>query len=611
MERQLVGVRKAALARALAGAFLLTLCACPKDEYDPDTWIDKLDDPEDAQEFNYAVTRLEQLRDPKAIAPLAKAWERYNRASNILRAMVHLAGEEEFQGKKGPFWEDAIPSLEKAVADFDVADRRSIDDAVFAADALGQAKDSDTIPTLIDAATKKMPKLSPGQNVRIAAIRALGNFGKNERVVDTLVRVLEADVKEQDIRLHAAAANALAQTGHPKALQPLLKALYAISPIYQQVRNAITRLGPTAIPELIKIFQGKHAEINKFAKENDFATDCDSAQGPKSKCKAPGNLRFKAATLLGDLHAEKAAPILAKALKSSPKVAFFNPKTGAPGPPDHQGILDALKKIGDEATADDVLAYAKDKGTDDQTRPIAYDVYSMLATDRKGLSYLESVIRDDSIEEDQIRLSAGMAFARLATKKADLKVLDGLKRRYTELAESYDKKAEKATKEFDKSYNQRTADQYRTTASTFEQYKTRARVGIDCRGDVKCYVKFLSMTPDQVLEELKVPGRDKMKRNLKNAHRIAALERALLDLRKMGPAAKDAVPKLLELAKSTEHIIRDGVLLAMVKITGRDCAKCRDRLAEVIDEQKDQSTLDILTADTKVVLHYYQSGSAK
>jgi HEAT repeat protein len=609
MERhQPVGVRKA-LASVLAGAFLLTLSACPKDEYDPDTWIDKLDDPESADEFNYAITKLEQLRDPKAIGPLTKAWEKYNRDSKVLRAIVHLADQEEFQGKKGPFWEKAIPLLEKAVSEYDVGDPRSREDAMYAADALGRAGDPSVIPTLIDAATKKMPKLSPGQNVRIAALRGLGYFGSNERAVDTLIRVLETDTDEQDVRLHAAAANALAETGHPKALQPLLKALFSISIIYPQVRNAITRLGPVAVPELIKIFEGKHQEIAKFAKDNEFATDCSKASGPETKCKAPGNLRFKASVLLGDLYAKDAAGMLARALKTSSQVSFFDPRTGAPGPPDHSGILDALKKIRDPSTAGEVLGYARDSGTDDEVRPLAYDVYSMIARDRKGLDYFAGVIKDDSIEEDQIREAAGLAFARLATQKKDLSTLDSLRRRYADLAVSYDKKAKSAKKKSDKEYNERTANQYRATAGMFEQYNTRARVGIECGGKVECYVEILKLEPDALVKKVGVPGAEEMKRGEKNAHRIAASERALLDLGKMGPEAKAALPALLELVESSERIIREGVLLAMVQVTGPECKECIARLDEVIEAQKTQTTLDVLTADTRIVLHYYQSRS--
>ena len=615
MDRGTSALKGEAVRRALAtivvGAFVLTATGCPKDEYDPDTWIDKLSDFESASEFDQAVSRLEQLKDPKAIKPLAKAWEKYNRASSVMRAIVHLADQEKYQDKKGPFWDDAIPVLEKAVSEYDV-DQRSIGDAIYAADALGRARVESTIPTLVNAATKKMPKLSPMQRVRIASIRALGYFGKNTKAVDTLIRILEADLKEQDARLHAAAANALAETGHPKALQPLLKALYANSMIYQQVRKAVARLGPVAIPELIKIFKGKHTELEKFAKENKFNVNCSSEGSEQTTCKGPGALRFKAATLLGDLVAQDAANMLAKRLTKSAATSFYAPN-GNQGPSDHAGIVDALRKIGDPKTADEMFAYAKAPSTDDLLRPIVFDAYSMLAPRGSGLSFFKDVtngtLNGEKVEEDSIRISAGLAYSRLAHTKKDLAVIEGLIKYYNGLAKKSEASAKKTKNAAAKAEHTQYADSYRATARTFDQYKTRARVGIECKADVKCYVGLLELDSDAVLAKLKIPGAKDMKRVEKSGHREAAIERALLEITKLGPKAKDALPTLLKVAESTERTIRQGVLLAMTRIADKNCAECRDRLAEIIEKQAAQKTLSYLTADTRIVYYYFLTGT--
>ena len=57
--------------RSLYPALILVLmaaAACQKDPHDPETWIEKLDDPADLDE---AVRHLERLKHPSAIAPLA------------------------------------------------------------------------------------------------------------------------------------------------------------------------------------------------------------------------------------------------------------------------------------------------------------------------------------------------------------------------------------------------------------------------------------------------------------------------------------------------------------------------------------------------------------
>ena len=606
------GAVRRALATSVVGAFVLTLTACPKDEYDPDTWLDIIEEYKDAKEFKHAISRVEQLKDPSSIKRLGKVWEQRSRPSAILRTIVALAGQEKFQNKEGPFWGDAIPILEKAVSEVE-PDPRSIGDAVYAADALGRAAEPSTIPTLIAAATKNVPKVSPEQNVKIAAIRALGSFGKNERAVDTLIRVLEADVEKQPLNLNAAAANALAQTGHPKALQPLLMALFRIPAIYAQLRQAITRLGPIAGTELIKIFKGKHAEIAKFAKDNNFNVKCSEEGSERKTCKAPGALRAKAAALLGDMVSKGAGKTLAAQLGKPAVPSVYQAKTFIAGPSDHFSILQALKKIGDPATVSAVFAYGKADSTDDDIRPAVYDVYSMIAPRGANLDYFASVVNDDKIEDDTIRITAGLTYSRLADKKSHLKVIDGLLNYYQKLAKKNEGKAAKTKDLREKAYFEKAASDYAATGRTFEQYKTRARVGIECGGDVKCYTELLTMDAAAIVAKLKLPDADKMKRGEQSGHRAAAIERALIELAKMGPKAKEALPTLLKIAESSERTIRTGVLLALSRITGGNCAECRDRLIEVAESQKTQKTLSLLTKDTIVAHHYYltNTGAAK
>ncbi|RMH42984.1 MAG: HEAT repeat domain-containing protein, partial [Deltaproteobacteria bacterium] len=292
---------------ALAGGLLIALTAgCPKDPYDPDTWIEKLDEPKEAGE---ALQRLQQLKDPKAIKPLGEFWKSHRHPSKVLRILIELASYQRVDPKTGevkygPTYEPAIPYLIEAVDQFDIGDQQSIDDAVVAADALGRAAElgiqsPEAVTTLIAAVKKDIPKLSPGQRVRIGAVRALG-YMKDPRAVDLLIDVLTTPPTKQPIKLNAAAANALANQADPKAIQPLLKTMFALPPVYQQVRTALTAIGKPVVPELVKIFKGQHKELNRYAKEQNFANDCDKGQGPNTTCKAPGALKFKAATLLGD-----------------------------------------------------------------------------------------------------------------------------------------------------------------------------------------------------------------------------------------------------------------------------------------------------------------------
>ncbi len=587
----------------VAGVSLFTLTGCPSDPYDPQTWIDKLDEPTEVEE---AVTKLEELRDPVAIKPLGKVWRKHNKWPRVLRVIVTLADQKTEKG--GPYWEDAIPVLVEAVEQVDIIDRRSIDDAVFAADALGRAKQPDTVKILITTATQNMPKLSPGQRVRIAAVRALGEFGNDERAVGTLIKALEADPEQQPLQIHAAAANALAETKNPKAIEPLIKAMFAISPVYQQVRTALTRLGNPVVPKLIEIFQGKHAGMNAYAKEQGFATDCDKASGPNSMCKAPGNLQFKAAGILGDLRAKDAAALMAAELKNKPLVAFYDPKTGD-GPPNHNAILNALRLIGERSVAPQVLAYMQDANTDDGQRPLAIDVYSFLGNDPKAMAWMADQMKNDE-QEEQIRKACGLAYARLVTQKDQLAPLQYMIDTYNRKKGEWEAKLKKAAKEEEKEEAEGWIQNYELLVNEFQQYRARADVGIKCGADVNCYKGIVTMKPEDILPMLGIAGGDKMDKALRDAYRIAAVERALFELMKLGEKARPAQDMLLEQVATTDRIVREGVLMALTQVAPKPCKACEARLAEVIELQKDQTTLDYLTADTRIVLNYFLATSA-
>jgi len=657
-------MRSIALVIASVSLFVF-LAGCPKDEFDPDTWIDKLDDPAQAGD---ALQRLQQLKDPKAIKALGKFWRKKNYPSKVLRIIIDLATYEQYTvkidgkvideraskdslkklqadnpGKTlelkknfGPTYEPAVPFLIEAIDNFDIGDQQSIDDASVAADALGRALEAgvtsnDITTTLINAAKKKMPKLSPGQRVRIAAVRSLG-FTKSPQAVDVLIDVLTADAQKQPIKLNAAAANALADAADPKAIQPLLKTMFDVPPIYQQCRNALAAIGKPVVPELIKLYQGKHKELEDYAKAQNFANNCDQGMGANTTCKAPGALKFKAAALLGDFHANDAVDMLAKdLLASKPLYSFFDPQTGAGGPPHHNAILDALRNIGDPRAADDVWKYATSKDTGVEIKPIALDVYSMIASDKQvkkddALKWLADRFKDDA-EDEGVRLAASMAYGRLANSKKDLEPLDYMIARFKKPADENKTKSDaegdkaeklekegkeleakalgdkqnqqalmkKANEKFSKAEGHRdeqsrlqdVSNSYRAYQKGFEENKWRAEVGIECGDDPMCYAKYLDGKDIRVGE----PG-------------LPKVERALISLRKMGKAAEPALDKLLEHADTSERIVRQGILLAVQNIPDMPCPKCEARLAEVVEAQKDMTTLDYLTADTKIVLYY-------
>lgn len=559
-------------ARSILVWALVFACACEKDPNDPQTWVDKLGDRSEQSE---ALHHLERMNDPGTIKPLGEIWKKQNKPSNILRVLIGVTGTAAKAGTKTA-WADALPYLTDAVENFDQAAARSIDDAVVACDALGRSGEAGAVPTLINAAQKPLPKLHAGNRVRIACTHALGNF-HDAKVADVLIRILETDPERQLIRLNAAAALALAESGDARALPALINAMYFMPAIFNQVRQAVTRVGKPAIPVLLTLLQEKDPEIAKKAKDKGFDK------------KGPGNIVYKAALLLGDMRAKEALPYLTAILRTEPRIAFYDEKSGAPGPTTHEGVLGALRLIMDPGSASAVRAFWVDPKTYDGTRPTAIDVYSMLAGDDASLGDLMKFIKDEK-EEQAIRLSAIIAYGRLGRSSAEEKTL-------ADMAAGYDdrlKKAEDKVKAAKTDEQKAEADDERQVAAywrdALNESRQRIAIAVECGKDPACYAKALP---------------PKVKDFKAGSPNLPRAERAVLELAKMGDAAKGQTDALLAGADTPERFVRQGILLALPRVAPLPCPKCADRLNEVIDKQADTTTLDFLTGETRIVYHYF------
>lgn len=576
----------------VAVAALLTAAACEKDPFDPSTYYDKLNDP---RTYDDAVRNLERLRDLKAVKPLGKAWRKWNKPSNALRAIITIAGTNDPEGaqygiKRTPNYDDALEFLVEAVETFDPGVERSIDDATVACDALGKSRKPEAIEVLVRAATKPVAKTSPANRVRVAAILALGKF-KDPRAVDTLIKILGADPETQLINLHGAAALALAETGDPKALPALTKAAF-LERIYPQVRAGITRVGKQSVPAMIKMFQEQDPEIQALAKQKDFAKV------------APGAVSFKAALFLGDLRARDAVPVLLAELKKPPRTIFRDPNGVDSFTTHHNGILDALRRIGDPSAAEPVYEYMIAKTTDDvAARPLAIDVYSMLSTDTKALKFLLDIVKDDGAEPNT-RGAAIIAYGRLgrtSAHKADLEAVMA----------TYEAKAKKAEAEYNAAKAKKPPDDdamdtaERTKldatemANAIKESTYRIDIAITCEEKAKPEDK----TPDKIALCYANSLADKDVQIGKPG--LPRAERALIELGKMGEKARAAVPVLLKYLDSSERIVREGILLALPRVAALPCPSCTDRCREVIEGQAKQTTLDQLNAETRVVYHWF------
>jgi hypothetical protein len=563
---------------AIAAAVLfLAAAACEKDPNDAATWIPKLTS---SSTLDEAVRNLDRLKDLRAIKPLGESYKKWNRHSKSLRAMINIAAFNDPEGKQAyikrtPDYKDAVPYLKEAIEGYDPSLQNSIEDAAIAAEHLGRSKDPSAVDLLVKVATKTMPKTSPANRVRISAIRALGNF-KAPKSVETLMKVLDADPEEQDVRLHAAAALALAETGDQQALPALARAAF-VGPIYGQVRQGITRAGKPAITVAWEIYQGKQAEVAAYAKEKNF----DKV--------APGATTYKGALLLGDLRASDLALKLADGLKSKKNDPIgFDPRSGAPYAFAHQGILDGLRRIGNPATAEAVWEYFNDKATEDFMKPMAIDVYSSLTRDTSKLDAIVAIIEDEKLDL-QLRLASVFAYGRLARTPGQLKAAQDMVARQEKRGKELDAEIKKAGEGDTESLDVAKFG-IEQMLPTLKQTVNRIEIAVECKDDAACYAKALT-APD--VAEGK-PG-------------LPKAERALWELRKMGDKAQAVTDQLLDerVLGTSERIVREGVLLALTRIAPLPCEKCKTAFDKVITKQQTQSTLDALTLETRIIYYYF------
>jgi len=592
----------------------------PRPAPDPaQEWIDKLDDSEWADR---ALVELDRLRSPAAIEPLAARWRRADPASRarILRIIIDIAdqrdrgplevskGEDVGTAKKrvygpyfedGPYWAAALPVLQATVDELVARpdDRVAIENGVVALDALGRAKAFASVDCgrLVSAAELPIRQDAPGAIAHLAAIRALGGCGDDRRAVDALVGLARRDEADVGVQVLAAAVDSLGRTRAPKAVGAILQVLYRVPATYQFCRRALVAIGEPAIEPLHMVLTGRHAEVNALAAELGLATDCNKGMGEGTTCKEPSILQFKAAALLGDLHARAAVNDLLAALGKPPLPAFFY--GGTPGPSQHQAIIDALGRIGDSRFAKYVVAYGLDSSSDAEARPLAIDVYSRLTREVDVLPRLARLLRNPDTDSALVMASA-LAIGRLARRERDLEPLREQIALLTAEAAELKKKGRSdadvaATLDFRRA---------------FEIELGRGAVGIACGDDTTCYVALLSLDRPALIEKLRpwLPGAggwdDEGARMLERA----VIDRALLEIAKSGTASPTTLDALFALLPTTDRVARAGTLDALYRVAPRPCTRCVTALDAIIAAQENQTTLGALTADARVWREYFR-----
>jgi hypothetical protein len=682
----------------LAGVLLAGLVAlggCPDNKYEVDTWIDKLDD---RTEVERAVTEIEHLGNPKAIPALGKTWDKQGKPVRVLQVIIDLAtpltAEEadakhltDYAKKGRPSsWHLALPILKQAVTEIDEVNPRSLDSAVKAADALGDAKIDEAKDILIELANQKFgPK---AQRVRVSAILALGKYRGDQAAIVALSKMLRASLDEfaqadvegmtakdeaeakgayerkmDAVKQSAAAINALAEVRSPEATKVLIEALYRVPGLAGQVRRALVASGAAVASEMRKILSGGHAEVNQLFTEKKLGVFCGvKNELPAAQCKPLSTKDFYAALILGDLYDRDSVKDLLAALDRPPQPVYY--QEGQPSPnSQHNAIYDALRKIGSPDAAAKTKAVWSDDKLPVVTRALAVGAWGFLTRDHSvealgasidkttdpGLQQemLTTYARVAASEKDVDRLQVAAAREntnyREAKAKAEGKEKQAYEKAKKALADAKKKfgdaqsafaKAGGAKKAPAALINAMTAAQKEVDAADeahdnakddwkpldnarlgylnlvrgLELHIARIEIAIRCKQDPACYAKTLTTTADEIMKRLDgkyIKTFKEWEEDDKKLLVAAQIERAMLELGKIGNKASAHTGALLDAAKSTDRIIRQSVLLALPKIASIPCKECEAKLDEAIKAGEGKTGMTDLNVETTIIRNYF------
>jgi hypothetical protein len=605
------------------------------DPYKAKTWIAQLDDPGESER---AVTELEVLGDPAAITALGQAWTAQGKPVRVLVAMISLARpltpaeakagfvtDYETSGRPAS-WDLALPFLIRALTEIDGSNPRSVDSALKAANALGDAKLPAALDALSELATRPFTKKLIA--AQVAAIRALGRFSDEPaRAAVALLKILDRDppphpttardheqapALEEGYALFlgssGAAINALGELRGPGAAKSLVLALYRTPELFLQTRRALVASGPAAKTELRKVLRGESTEVNQLFKDKRLDTYCgDKRDAPPDRCQPVSAKDFYPAVVLGDFYDPATVPDLLAVLARPAAPVYFLDDQPSPST-QYNAVFDALRKIGAPEAAGPIGAMwmrGTGKPLELATRILAIAAYPFVTRDATGAAELGKIAADTHAD-DALRLEAASALARVSSDGKDIAVFQGLAQTYLDASARKAREAAGKQKAAAKNLD-RAARVYQGYARMFQTNIARIEIAARCKLDLPCYAASLTQKPDDAaaanaryIKDL-AAWTDDEKRDLV----AAAIERAMLEIGKQGAKASQLTDALLDAVSSDVRLIRQSVLLALPKIAPLPCARCEAKLAAVIHAGEGKPMLGDLNAETMVLRNYF------
>lgn len=420
--------------------------------------------------------------------------------------------------------ETPAPELIEAISTYEGHILDSVQAAIAACRVLGQRPEPAALDAMVAVVQKALPELDPGHAVRAACAQSLGAYD-DDRATDTLLALLAASGESLPVR--SAALAGLGDTGDPRAVPAIVELLVTHAGVGDSARRALAAIGEPAVEPVLALLR----------------------DAPPAGVE-PGTAAFVAARVLGDLRADQALPALIASLDKDPMPAMVG-RGGEAGPSHHVAVIEALRQIGGPAAARALRAYASSSKEPSLTT-LALDAYSQVAAGGPDPAHLETLSSEGA--DQQVRVAAGLAYARRATDQKQIEALVGL------------------------------ASELDRMRPLIGGLIARAHVGAVCKADVDCLKENLTSDNDALVAAL--TERYPVLKDLAPAQQAelpaAARESALIQVRHLGEQGRPLLDAVLAAAGSEYRMVQQTALDALAAIAPEPCPECVTALDAIL-----------------------------
>jgi len=571
-----------------------------------------------------------------------------------------------FNGKARPAsWDKSLPILIKAIEEVDKDNPRSVESARLAAEALGEAKLDDALQALVKAAESSDAKPVRGQ--AILSLGVLGNPAAVPTLANIIREEFDPANPAMHGAAIIALGKIKSPTAVPVLIEAMYRLPFFFKQVRRSlvasgdtVHERIRGVLEGTDTEINTLFKEKKLDV--------YCGDVGKEQRPAADCAPVSAMDYYASIIAGDLYDPALVPALLKALAREQKPAYYvDDAPGPPSQNGVLDALRKIGSSDAAPAVLELLVNSKDNNMRPMAAGV-YSFVSRDGAEKSGtttgLDFLGKLVADTTTDFT-LRLEAATAYARLASTAERIKILqdqaaqfaDGsTKARATadgapkaalatakapyDLAKDALKKAkdavarkggeakappemivamaeaktalDKITKPYTEAkakYDEldNKAKNYKASQRVFETHIARIEIALRCKSDPACLAGSLTAKFEDLKGGLEpyVNGLDTFSADEKSEIVAAQIERAMLDLGKLGDKAVGQTDALLTAARSDDRLIRQSVLLALPKIAGKSCKDCGAKLDAAIAAGQGKTTLGDLNYETQVLRSYF------